>query len=366
MSAQEGSSKPARKQQGDEDSFALVDAPQVCGHVDTSDSSNGGVYMQGKDGDGILQRDLQKVREDELIELLDEVSVITGPRQQGSRAGGETGVTHRRSRGQGGKTETLRDDMGEESSVGVRGFAESSWSFVGDPCLEPAYMIHLSEKSRGVTLRLHCIILFAWLVGLAKSFFLFLTRKYESDASYGSFLHPLGVLVAAQISVAVQEVMILKTLFSMERKKQLMQEFAKFKLHTLLHLAVMGVVIVSRQDMPHSPSHIQSMIFCIFISVVDRVPMRHLMRLHVIKVACYLALEGYFFALGTPGVALLRQLLMRFAALVLFGTALPLWFAACTECRDRVAFLRDCNVQIEALGPLWKVIHRLCLKPEVA
>jgi len=153
----------------------------------------------------------------------------------------------------------------------------------------------------------------------------------------------------------------------MERKKQLMHEFAKFKLHTLLHLAVMGVVVISGQDMPHSPSHVQSMIFCTFVSVVDRVPMRHLMRLHVIKVACYLALEGYFFAIGIPGAQLfVSQLVVRFAALVLFGTALPLWLAACSECRDRVAFLRDCNVQIEALGPLWKVIHRLCLKPEDA
>jgi len=161
--------------------------------------------------------------------------------------------------------------------------------------------------------------------------------------------------------------MILRTLFSMERKKQLMHEFAKFKLHTLLHLAVMGVVVISGQDMPHSPSHVQSMIFCTFVSVVDRVPMRHLMRLHVIKVACYLALEGYFFAIGIPGAQLfVSQLVVRFAALVLFGTALPLWLAACSECRDRVAFLRDCNVQIEALGPLWKVIHRLCLKPEDA
>jgi len=44
-------------------------------------------------------------------------------------------------------------------------------------------MIHLSEKSKGVTLRLHCVILFAWLVGLTKSYFLFLTRKHERYVS---------------------------------------------------------------------------------------------------------------------------------------------------------------------------------------
>lgn len=40
-------------------------------------------------------------------------------------------------------------------------------------------MIHLSEKSRGVTLRLHCVILIAWLVGLAKSSLLFVNKKHE-------------------------------------------------------------------------------------------------------------------------------------------------------------------------------------------
>jgi len=81
MNAQEGSSKPTRKHQGDEDSFAVVDAPQdICGHPEISDASSDGVFLRGKDADDNLQRGLRQVREDELRQLLDEVSVITGPR----------------------------------------------------------------------------------------------------------------------------------------------------------------------------------------------------------------------------------------------------------------------------------------------
>ena len=112
-----------------------MEPPQVCGQAETSDVASDG-HVLGKDRDDILQRDLRKVREDELSELLDEVSVLTGPRQQqDARAREQMRLTQRRSRRQGDKLEeTVRDDIDREGILGgIGGFAESSWSFVGDP-----------------------------------------------------------------------------------------------------------------------------------------------------------------------------------------------------------------------------------------
>lgn len=77
-------------------------------------------------------------------------------------------------------------------------------------------MIHLSEKSRGVTLRLHCVILIAWLFGLAKSCLLFASKKHEryvvgivleSLSCYGCNMSGCILLKSIDIAVAVMPAM---------------------------------------------------------------------------------------------------------------------------------------------------------------
>ncbi len=214
--------------------------------------------------------------------------------------------------------------------------------------LEPVYLVYTAEKNRGLTLRLHLMLMAAWAVGALKT---------VSQASYAYRQTGLTVLPLYTFLLAVQllnfffQAKSMRILKSVSRQDQVQQEKTKAWLLTLLDVAVMVCVILGDPALPHSPVSVSTMIVTSFLAVLDMLRLGTLIELHVVKWLCFAFLEADHF-MRAPGMNTTRLGQDILHALV-FGTALPLALAAVVEAYQREAFLRDCRKPLTELEPFW-------------
>ena len=226
-----------------------------------------------------------------------------------------------------------------------------STSFVGDSSLEVAYMIWMSQNNRGCSLRIHSLLTVAWLIGWLKSLYM-LSSAPGNDAT------KLCALVLVQSCILVHQVVQLRRLGLTDYISQAQHEIVKTKIHMLLHFATMSVVILSAKTMIDTPSHAIVLIFLTCISIADMLPLRQLVRLHAVRLCCFLAfltMDVYgMFAQELPVQFVVKDIVL----VSIFGTLLPMWFALSVERRQRIQFLTECNVSLEHLGEFWPRVSR--------
>lgn len=212
-------------------------------------------------------------------------------------------------------------------------------------------MVYTSEKNRGLTLRLHFMLLVVWAVGMIKTL---------SQAAYAYRLHERRLLVqclfllAAQAANLACQAAALRTLRSINREDQLRQERTKAWLHVLLDISSMVCVILSDPALPHSPTPLSAMVVTSFLAVLDMFRLETLLRLQSIKWVCLSLLEAdRYLRLPSHSAAGVGTDALHALAL---GTALPLVLALVSEATHREAFLRDCKRPASNLGPVWGAV----------
>ncbi|KAL4457441.1 hypothetical protein ABPG75_012306 [Micractinium tetrahymenae] len=220
------------------------------------------------------------------------------------------------------------------------------------PRLEEVYLVYTSEKNRGLTLRLHFMLIAAWAVGAAKTV---AQAAHALQHGEGRALPQYAFLLLAQLVNLCYQGYAMQRLRSLERKEQLMQEQTKAWLHILLDIAVMVCVLLSDPSLPHSPAPLPTLVVTSFLAVLDTIRLDTLLRLHTIKWLCFLFLEADHL-MRAPGHSW-SKLGSDVASAALFGTLLPFAFTAASEASQRVAFLRDCKRPLSNLGPFWSAVH---------
>ena len=227
-----------------------------------------------------------------------------------------------------------------------------STTFVGDKSLEVAYVIWVSQNNRGCSLRIHSLLTVAWLVGWLKSLYMLSRGQGNGGAT------KLCALLLVQSCILVHQMVQLRRLGLTDYISQARHEIVKTKIHMLLHFGTMAVVILSAKTMIDSPSHAIVLTFLTCIAIADMLPLRQLVRLHAVRLFCFLA----FVIMDVYGVfaqELPVQYVVKDIALVaIFGTLLPMWFALSVERRQRIQFLTECNVPLEHLGEFWPRVSR--------
>lgn len=249
--------------------------------------------------------------------------------------------------------------------------------------------MYTAEKNRGLTLRLHFMLIAAWAVGALKTVSQGLYAYKECAppgrrrppaarpalpappslnppphffCSSGRTMVPqYAFLLSAQLVNLVNQAAAMRVLKSVARHDQVEHEKTKAWLHVLLDVAVMVCVILSDPTLPHSPVPLSTMIVTSFLAVLDMLRLDTLLRLHAINWMCFAFLEAdrYMRVPGATPASVGVDVLYAVA----FGTALPLAVAAVSEAYQREAFLRDCRKPMDTLGPFWSgvlgVLRRL-------
>lgn len=166
-------------------------------------------------------------------------------------------------------------------------------------------------------------------------------------------------MLSVQLVMVFHEIYSLKDFFSLNRKTQISQETTKSQVHAMLHLSVMAIVLLSQRNAHNAPSHVHTMIFSSFLTVLDTLPLRSLLRVHAVKLACFVFLEGRSLYLGSNLYVALQTTMNHTITVLLLGTILPLWLTAMIECRQRIQFLRECGLGRNNLGMFWDKISRV-------
>jgi len=214
--------------------------------------------------------------------------------------------------------------------------------------LEHVYLVYTAEKNRGLTLRLHLMLMAAWAVGSLKT----VSQALYAYQHIGHMVVPqYAFLLAVQLLNFFFQAKSIRILKSVSRQDQVQQEKTKAWLLTLLDVAVMVCVILSDPELPHSPVSVSTMTVTSFLAVLDMVRLGTLIELHVVKWLCFAFLEADRF-MRAPGMNITRLGQDILHALV-FGTALPFVLAAVVEALQREAFLRDCRKPLSELEPFW-------------
>jgi len=192
------------------------------------------------------------------------------------------------------------------------------------------------------------MLIAAWAVGALKTVSQGLYAYKQSEAS---MLPQYAFLLSAQLLNLGFQISSMRTLKSVARHQQLLQEKTKAWLHIFLDVAVMVCVILSDTNLPHSPVPLSTMIVTSFLAVLDMLRLGTLLRLHSIKWLCFAFLEGdhYMRAPGMTAAKVGRDVAQAMA----FGTVLPLIVAAISEAYQREAFLKDCRKPMAELDPFW-------------
>ncbi|PSC69024.1 putative leucine-rich repeat receptor kinase [Micractinium conductrix] len=218
--------------------------------------------------------------------------------------------------------------------------------------LEEVYLVYTSEKNRGLTLRLHFMLIAAWAVGALKT----VTQTvYAVQHGEPKVLPQYAFLLMAQLVNLSYQAYAMRRLRSLERKEQLLQEQTKAWLHILLDIAVMVCVMLSDPSLPHSPAPLPTLIVTSFLAVLDMIRLDTMLRLSAIKWLCFLFQETDHL-MRAPGHSL-SKLGLDVASALAFGTLLPFVFAVVSEASQRVAFLQDCKRPLSDLGPFWSAVH---------
>ncbi|KAL4440994.1 hypothetical protein ABPG77_010425 [Micractinium sp. CCAP 211/92] len=220
------------------------------------------------------------------------------------------------------------------------------------PRLENVYLVYTSEKNRGLTLRLHFMLITAWAVGAAKTV---TQAAHVMQHGEGKALPQYVFLLLAQLVNLAYQVRSIQRLQSLDRKEQLMQENTKAWLHILLDVAVMVCVLLSDPALPHSPAPLPTLVVTSFLGVLDMIRLDTLLRLHAIKWLCFLFLEADRL-MRSPDYSW-SKLGSDVANAAVFGTLLPFAFTAAAESSQRIAFLRDCKRPMSSLGAFWSAVH---------
>ena len=210
-------------------------------------------------------------------------------------------------------------------------------------------MVYTAEKNRGLTLRLHYMLIAAWVVGALKT----ASQGAAAFAEAGRAALPqYAFLLAAQLANLAYQAASMRTLRSVARQDQLRQEKTKAWLHVLLDVAVMACVVLSDPALPHAPLPLSAMVVTSFLAVLDMLRLDTLLRLHAIKWLCFAFLEADHLA-RAPGATRAGAARDALHALA-FGSLLPLGLAAVSEAYQRENFLHDCQKPPEMLGALWQ------------
>lgn len=226
----------------------------------------------------------------------------------------------------------------------------ASMSFAGDAHLEHAFVIWTAQNCQGFSIRLHTMIVLVFLIGFIKSCIMLYCGEGLSTN--------VALLGAIQISVVVHEVSQLRKLVSEDLKSQMQHETVKAKMHAFLHFGSMAALLLSSENMTSSPLHIYAMMFLVCLSIGDMVPMRHLIRLQMVKGVCMAATLVIGLTLGNLQLgSMFKHVLIA----AVFGTIVPLSFACCFECRQRLCFLQVCERPVSHLGPAWSYVAKLCM-----
>lgn len=226
----------------------------------------------------------------------------------------------------------------------------ASMSFAGDAHLEHAFVIWTAQNCQGFSIRLHTMIVLVFLIGFVKSCIMLCCGEGLSTN--------VALLGAIQLSVVVHEISQLRKLVSEDLKSQMQHETVKAKMHAFLHFGSTAALLLSSENMTGSPLHIYAMMVLVCLSIGDMVPMRHLIRLQMVKSACMLATLVIGLALGNLGLgSMFKHTLLA----AVFGTIVPLSFACCFECRQRLCFLHVCERPVSHLGPAWSYVAKLCM-----
>lgn len=246
----------------------------------------------------------------------------------------------------------MPQDTGDPSTApgGYEEIPRASMSFAGDDHLEHAFVIWTAQNCQGFSIRIHTMIAIVFLMGFVKSCIMLCNGQ--------GLLTNVALLGAIQISVVVHEVSQLQKLVSEDLKFQMQHETVKAKMHAFLHFGSLAALLLSSENMTSSPLHIYAMIFLVCLSIGDMVPMRHLIRLQMIKGACVVAI----LILGLASGSLEVGSLFKYALIAaVFGTIVPLSFACCFECRQRMCFLHVCERPVSHLGPVWSQVAKHCM-----
>lgn len=218
-------------------------------------------------------------------------------------------------------------------------------------------MVYTAEKNRGLTLRLHFMLMVAWAVGAFKSLSQCFYGEHQDKSKWPQF----GFLIVIQFMNFAYQASSMRILKSVARQDQLKQEKVKVWLHILLTVAVMVCVILSDPSLPHSPVPLSTMVVTSFLAVLDMLRMAALLQLQAIKWMCFAFLEADHY-LRAPRMTKAQVGADVLYALI-FGTIVPLGIAAVSEAYQREDFLRDCRKPMSALEPTWsawlRVLRRL-------
>ena len=214
--------------------------------------------------------------------------------------------------------------------------------------LEPVYLVYTAEKNRGLTLRLHFMLIAAWAVGALKTIS---QAMFAYKQTQKVVLPQYTFLLIVQFLNLYFQAASMKVLKSVARQDQVQQEKTKAWLLTLLDVAVMVCVILSDPNLPHSPVPLSTMVVTSFLAVLDMLRLGTLLELHVVKWLCFAFLEADHF-MRAPGMTTAR-LGKDILHAIVYGTVLPLSLAAVAEAYQREAFLRDCRKSLSELNPFW-------------
>jgi hypothetical protein len=140
------------------------------------------------------------------------------------------------------------------------------------------------------------------------------------------------------------------------REQQSQQEKIKVQGHVMFSMAIIVCGILSDPGLPLSPTPLSTMVMTSFLEVLDMVRLETLLRLQLVKWACFAFLVADRAMRGLMDKGDVRSEAVRAA---LLGTITPLVVAAVAEAVQRDAFLRDCKRPRAALGSFWLFVMSL-------
>jgi hypothetical protein len=224
------------------------------------------------------------------------------------------------------------------------------------------YLVYTAEKNRGLTIRMHGMLIAAWSVGILKTLAQ-VNKTLESGSSTAELGLHYAFLLVAQLANLVCQLIATRLLRSVAREDQLQQERVKAWLHVLMDVAVMVCVILSDPSLPHAPWPVSAVAITSMLAVLDMMRFGTLLRLHSVKLMCFAFLE--LDRVSRARHSSWGQVGWDVVLTVLIGSGMPLLLAATMEAYQREAFLQDCHKPAALLPQFWKqmlmFIRRLSL-----
>ena len=210
---------------------------------------------------------------------------------------------------------------------------------------ETTFHIWTSQNCTDLTLRVHGLLVIGWLAGWMQSCSVLLLHKGQTGRTF--------LVNTIQALVVVHEILQARTLLSNKIECRARHHAVKAKMHAFLHLATVSMVIVCSGRLFDSKWHAFTAAFLTSLSIIDGLPLFHLIRLHLVKIACFEILLFANMWWGTPD-PYLAQTIGDALMLLVMGSLVPLSVAAFFEYRKRIVFLHDMNERpSHFLGSFW-------------